>query len=273
MAAGLPEPDEATALTLFRILQEGTTNALRHARADRVDIRLWTDPAHWRMVLADDGVGMAPDRREGTGLTGMRERITLLGGTLRLEAGRRHAPDRGPAPAGRTALTTASTEDRTTPVTKRALVIDDHPITHLGASRLLRDLGYDPVGQAMSGEEALDQLTRDPAPDLIVLDISLPGAGGLDLVAPLLAAAPDARILVFSMNDQTALPPVPCRRARRGSCPRTPRRPISATPCARWRPESSIWPPSRRWRWPRCARAPRATPWARCRTANARSWP
>jgi DNA-binding NarL/FixJ family response regulator len=83
------------------------------------------------------------------------------------------------------------------------LVIDDHPITHLGASRLLRDLGYDPVGQAMSGEEALDQLTRDPAPDLIVLDISLPGAGGLDLVAPLLAAAPDARILVFSMNDQT----------------------------------------------------------------------
>nr|WP_255522373.1 MULTISPECIES: response regulator transcription factor [unclassified Paracoccus (in: a-proteobacteria)] len=83
------------------------------------------------------------------------------------------------------------------------MVIDDHPITHLGASRLLRDLGYDPVGQAMSGEEALDQLTRDPAPDLIVLDISLPGAGGLDLVAPLLAAAPDARILVFSMNDQT----------------------------------------------------------------------
>lgn len=88
-------------------------------------------------------------------------------------------------------------------MTKRALVIDDHPITHLGASRLLRDLGYDPVGQAMSGEEALDKLSRDPAPDLIVLDISLPGAGGLDLVAPLLAAAPDARILVFSMNDQT----------------------------------------------------------------------
>ncbi|MFN4060714.1 MAG: ATP-binding protein [Paracoccus hibiscisoli] len=85
MAAGLPEPDEATALTLFRILQEGTTNALRHAQAGRVRIRLWTDPAHWRMVLADDGTGMAPDRRDGTGLTGMRERITLLGGTLRIE--------------------------------------------------------------------------------------------------------------------------------------------------------------------------------------------
>lgn len=86
---------------------------------------------------------------------------------------------------------------------KSALVIDDHPITHLGASRLLRDLGYDPVGQAMSAEDALSQIAGDPGPDLIVLDISLPGANGLDLVAPLLAAAPEARILVFSMNDQT----------------------------------------------------------------------
>ncbi len=88
-------------------------------------------------------------------------------------------------------------------VTKRALVIDDHPITHLGASRLLRDLGYDHVGQAMSGEDALSQLVDAPPPDLIVLDISLPGAGGLDLVAPLRDKAPDARILIFSMNDQT----------------------------------------------------------------------
>lgn len=86
---------------------------------------------------------------------------------------------------------------------KRALVIDDHPITHLGASRLLRDLGYEAVGQAMSGDEALRQLADPPAPDLIVLDISLPGTGGLDLVAPLREAAPEARILIFSMNDQT----------------------------------------------------------------------
>ena len=86
---------------------------------------------------------------------------------------------------------------------KSALVIDDHPITHLGANRLLRDLGYETIGQAMTGEEALAQLAQGPAPDLIVLDITLPGAGGLDLVAPLRAAAPQARILVFSMNDQT----------------------------------------------------------------------
>ena len=86
---------------------------------------------------------------------------------------------------------------------KSALVIDDHPITHLGANRLLRELGYEQIGQAMSGEDALAQLSGGDAPDLIVLDISLPGRGGLDLVTPLRDAAPGARILVFSMNDQT----------------------------------------------------------------------
>lgn len=86
LMAGLPEPDEATALTLFRILQEGTTNALRHSGARGVTIRLWTDPADWRMILADDGQGMAASHREGTGLTGMRERITALGGSLGLSS-------------------------------------------------------------------------------------------------------------------------------------------------------------------------------------------
>lgn len=86
MAPDLPEPEEAIALTLFRILQEGTTNALRHSGAEVIAIRLWTDPAHWRMILTDDGTGFAAGSREGTGLTGMRERITLLGGSLDLSS-------------------------------------------------------------------------------------------------------------------------------------------------------------------------------------------
>ena len=86
IAAGLDEPDEASALTLFRILQEGTTNALRHAGAERIAVRLWTDPAHWRIRVSDDGSGIPAGRPEGAGLTGMRERITLLGGDLRLSS-------------------------------------------------------------------------------------------------------------------------------------------------------------------------------------------
>lgn len=85
---------------------------------------------------------------------------------------------------------------------KSALVIDDHPVTHLGAGRLLRDLGYERIDQAMSAAQALTR-ARAAAPDLILLDITLPDGDGLSLVAALLEAAPEAGILVFSMNDQT----------------------------------------------------------------------
>lgn len=86
---------------------------------------------------------------------------------------------------------------------KSALIIDDHPVTHLGAGRLLRDLGYDQVHQAMNAQQAMQQ-ARDRQPGLVVLDITLPDGDGLALVSDVLQAAPGARVLIFSMNDQTS---------------------------------------------------------------------
>ncbi|TRW98627.1 hypothetical protein FNJ84_03455 [Paracoccus sp. M683] len=85
---GIEEPDEATALTLFRILQEGITNALRHADARAIRVTLATDPAHWIMTVQDDGKGMAPGTAQGTGLSGMGERIALLAGRLDIRSDR-----------------------------------------------------------------------------------------------------------------------------------------------------------------------------------------
>ena len=85
---GLADPDEATALTLFRILQEGTTNALRHAAARRITATLATDPAHWIMIVRDDGRGIAGQTPRGTGLSGMSERIELLAGRLHIRSDR-----------------------------------------------------------------------------------------------------------------------------------------------------------------------------------------
>ena len=84
----LPEPDDATALTLFRILQEGTTNALRHAGARQISASLGADPAHWTMTVRDDGKGIAPGTARGTGLSGMAERIALLAGRLDIRSDR-----------------------------------------------------------------------------------------------------------------------------------------------------------------------------------------
>jgi signal transduction histidine kinase len=98
-AAGLPaelEVDgESRALptsldvTVYRIVQEALTNALRYAGRARTIVHLTYEPAQLRVEVLDDGPGGATDRGDGSGrgLTGMRERASLSGG--RLEAGPR----------------------------------------------------------------------------------------------------------------------------------------------------------------------------------------
>ena len=85
---------------------------------------------------------------------------------------------------------------------KTALIVDDHPVTHIGCGQLLRDAGYDSVLEALNDRAAL-RLAEVFRPELIVLDLGLPGVGGLNLIAPLSLRAPEARILVFTMSEQT----------------------------------------------------------------------
>jgi signal transduction histidine kinase len=72
-------------LTVYRVAQEALTNIRKHARASRVEIRLAYEPSGTRLVIEDFGrCSERPDSDEGTGygLTGMKERAELLGGTL-----------------------------------------------------------------------------------------------------------------------------------------------------------------------------------------------
>jgi signal transduction histidine kinase len=77
-----------TNLTLYRIVQEALTNVRKHARASRVDVNLdYQDHGSVRLVVKDNGVGTAGIGNDGFGLVGMRERVQLLGGELRIETG------------------------------------------------------------------------------------------------------------------------------------------------------------------------------------------
>jgi signal transduction histidine kinase len=82
--AALPAPAASTA---FRIIQESVTNVLRHAAARRVTItvRGGNDELHVR--VADDGTGASPGGHDGQGISGMRGRAELLGGTLSTGSG------------------------------------------------------------------------------------------------------------------------------------------------------------------------------------------
>jgi signal transduction histidine kinase len=80
-------------LAVYRIVQEGLTNVVRHAQAARVDVRVWRVESELRIQVADDGRGSDgdDDGTAGLGLIGMRERVEALGGELRIDT----APGRG----------------------------------------------------------------------------------------------------------------------------------------------------------------------------------
>lgn len=83
--AVIPAP---TASTAFRIVQESVTNVLRHARARHIGVIVRAVGDELHLQIADDGTGA--DLRtcaEGRGITGMRERVALLGGTLTVAGG------------------------------------------------------------------------------------------------------------------------------------------------------------------------------------------
>ncbi|MDH4288945.1 MAG: PAS domain S-box protein [Aquincola sp.] len=80
-----PPPTGRLATALYRMVQEGLTNAARHARARHVDVDLCRDGDVLVLSVTDDGVGLpedGPQRDGGYGLMGMRERVAMLGGTL-----------------------------------------------------------------------------------------------------------------------------------------------------------------------------------------------
>lgn len=91
-AAALTALDDAASVAAYRIVQEAVNNAVRHARATQVQVRLnlyWRKDKPW-LILAveDDGAGIPLHPRSGNGLRNMRDRALMLGGEVRI--GKRH---------------------------------------------------------------------------------------------------------------------------------------------------------------------------------------
>jgi DNA-binding NarL/FixJ family response regulator len=79
------------------------------------------------------------------------------------------------------------------------LIVDDHPLTREALAALLVQNGFDVAGQAADGETAVRQ-AGELGPDLILLDLSMPGMNGLEALPRLRAAAPAAEVVVLTAS-------------------------------------------------------------------------
>ena len=81
----------------------------------------------------------------------------------------------------------------------RVLVVDDHDLFRTGLRNLLEGEGVNVVGEAESGEAAI-RLAPDLAPDVVIMDLNMPGAGGVETTRRLASLAPLSRVVVLTIS-------------------------------------------------------------------------
>jgi DNA-binding NarL/FixJ family response regulator len=83
----------------------------------------------------------------------------------------------------------------------RVLLVDDHDLFRTGLRNLLEERGVQVAGEAGDGDEAV-RLVRELAPDVVIMDLNMPGMSGVDAIKQIAATAPLTRVLVLTISDQ-----------------------------------------------------------------------
>jgi DNA-binding NarL/FixJ family response regulator len=83
----------------------------------------------------------------------------------------------------------------------RVLLVDDHDLFRTGLRNLLEQQGVDIVGEAASGTEAL-KIVREGAPDVVIMDLNMPGMGGVEATRHMSRDAPLTRVIVLTISDE-----------------------------------------------------------------------
>jgi DNA-binding NarL/FixJ family response regulator len=183
-------------------------NVEKHAEPTRLRVELQYDGDSGRLTLlvADDGKGFdqrsAPGPDGGFGLSGMRERMRLVGGDLEVES----APGWGTRVRARLQLDPVAAtpgpelEHPSDPI--RVLLVDDHPLAREGLRRLLE--GRDDValmGEAVDGLEGVERALA-LRPDVVLMDLQMPRLSGVGAIQALREQWPEARVLILTTFAQ-----------------------------------------------------------------------
>jgi PAS domain S-box-containing protein len=212
-AAPAPLLSEDHAVLVYQCVRELLLNTVKYARVEAADVTVTQDSAGLTLTVADAGVGFDPSSLRvtggtegGFGLLGIRERLESVGGRLEIAS--------TPGEGSRFTLSIPLLPvPETAPVVRppgvlvparrptRVLIVDDHALVRRGFATLLAgepDLVV--VGEAADGQMAIE-LTRQLAPDVILMDISMPVLDGIEATRAIHAEFPEVRVIGLSMFE------------------------------------------------------------------------
>src|ERR1700733_13448724 len=214
-------------MALFRVVQESLTNVHRYSGSPDAEINVVGTPDAVNLEVVDHGKGIEAGTARvkvegiaalGVGIPGMRERLRQLGGQLEVDFGRdgtrvsasvplKKAKVAQPAEEFEAAVIAPSSGksngDATSPsdMRRRILIADDHEVMRRGVRGLLESHDEWAVcGEAFEGREVVVK-SRELRPDLIIMDINMPGLTGIDAAQQIRKENPAAKILFFSVHE------------------------------------------------------------------------
>ncbi|MCU1239483.1 MAG: histidine kinase [Candidatus Acidoferrum typicum] len=206
--------------TLFRVVQESLTNVHRYSGSSSAKIKISKDAKEVRLEIIDYGrgnksgtarAGLDGPAPLGVGIPGMRERLHQLGGELTVDFAttgtrvtatlpvKKAAQEDSEENIDQTSLTFAirSAED----ARRRILIADDHELMRRGLRGLLESHDEWAVcGEAVEGTEAVRKST-DLKPDLVIMDVNLPGLSGIEAALQIRREREAAKVLFFTVHD------------------------------------------------------------------------
>ena len=88
----------------------------------------------------------------------------------------------------------------------KVLLVDDHELVRTGIRRILDSaLDIEVVGEAGSGDDAL-KIVRDIAPNVVLMDVNMPGLGGIEATRRLVRIVPDAKVIALTVHEEDPFP-------------------------------------------------------------------
>jgi two-component system CheB/CheR fusion protein len=213
--------DQETSVLLFQSVKELLFNVVKHSGAGRARLVVETDGSRrLRISVIDEGDGFDPEgefqkegKDRGFGLFSIRERVSIANGRMDVVS----SPGEGtrvtltvPARAGDSrAPFAAAAEGSPSPAGPgsdagaiRVLVVDDHAIFRDGMASLLeKEEGIQVLDEASNGEEAVEKATR-LKPDVVLMDINMPGMNGIEATRRIMKERPGTRIIGLSVHAE-----------------------------------------------------------------------
>ena len=214
---------EDVRLFLFEAVREILFNTVKHSGVmkARVEATRSRDCCA-RILVSDEGKGFDPSKwrlsrsSAGFGLFGIQQRLENMGGRLEIDS----APGEGARitmigpmpPEVRLKVSEEEGEPRPAQLqrtgsaarhggTIRVLLADDHHIVRQGLASFLRmEPGIEIVGEASDGVQAIN-LTRVLHPNVVIMDVSMPGVNGIEATREIVREFPDIRVIGLSMHE------------------------------------------------------------------------